>query len=491
MSLATSAIATWDLSGCDVQVRRLFLLANDLERTYELLRRDETRLAGWRGPAADAARPRLLCTATAASRLAAAVRRVADGIRSGLSSLADAVAAAAAPQSLSQHEEVIALVTVTDARMAAAVSLGGQSVGTASFDGPRLPPSGADPDDVTGWWTALPPDQRAVAMRSYAGQLGALAGLPSAARDAANRLELARLVAALRAERELLAARALSTIPPELNRMASVRQQLAVAENVARELAALARRGRPASLLTLDLNGYGRVAIGIGDLDRARHVAVVVPGMGQDAARGVGRTVELAGRLRDEAARVSTDDTAVVAWVGYAAPGWAQVPFPTRAWAGGRSLAADLRALASARTATGRDRPHLTVVGHSYGSTVVGAAATTTALPADDLVLLGSPGVLARRAADLGRPPGRVYVGEAPLDPVADLGAFGPDPGDRCFGATRMRADPGPGVPVWERLTGGDHSHYFDPDSESLRNIARVVVGRGGEVTRSDTGRGQ
>lgn len=97
MSLATSAIATWDLSGCDVQVRRLFLLANDLERTYELLRRDETRLAGWRGPAADAARPRLLCTATAASRLAAAVRRVADGIRSGLSSLADAVAAAAAP----------------------------------------------------------------------------------------------------------------------------------------------------------------------------------------------------------------------------------------------------------------------------------------------------------------------------------------------------------------------------------------------------------
>ena len=442
MSLATSTIATWDLFGCDVQVRRLFLLADELERTYELLQRDEARLAGWRGPAADAARPRLLCAATAASRLAAALRRVADGIRSGLTSLPDAVAAAAAPQSLAEREEVIALVTVTDARMATTVSLGGQSVGTASFDGPRLPPSGADPDDVTAWWTALPPHQRVAAVRSYAGQLGALAGLPSAVRDAAS---------------------------------------------VARELAALAGSGRPASLLTLDLNGHGRVAIGIGDLDRARHVAFVVPGMGQDAAGGVGRTVQLAGRLRDEAARVSTDDTAVVAWMGYAAPGWTQVRFPSRARTGGRALAADLRALASARTADGRDRPHLTVVGHSYGSTVVGAAATTTALRADDLVLLGSPGVLARRAADLGRLPGRVYVGEAPLDPVADLATFGPDPGDRCFGATRMRADPGRGIPLREQLTGGNHSHYFDPDSESLRNIARVVVGRGGEVTRSDT----
>ena len=38
-----------------------------------------------------------------------------------------------------------------------------------------------------------------------------------------------------------------------------------------------------------------------------------------------------------------------------------------------------------------------------------------------------------------------------------------------------------------DRLSGGDHSHYFDSGSESLRNITRVVVGRGAEVTLAGT----
>jgi hypothetical protein len=102
---------------------------------------------------------------------------------------------------------------------------------------------------------------------------------------------------------------------------------------------------------------------------------------------------------------------------------------------------------------------------------------------ADDLVLLGSPGVLAHRVDRLGLSGRRVYVGEAALDPVADLGAFGADPGDRGFGASRIRVDPRPGLP-WPDEVVAAHSHYFDPDSESLRNVARVVVGRGSDVTR-------
>jgi len=98
-------------------------------------------------------------------------------------------------------------------------------------------------------------------------------------------------------------------------------------------------------------------------------------------------------------------------------------------------------------------------------------------------VLLGSPGALADHVGELSRPLGHVFVGEATFDVVADMGVFGADPGDPGFGATRIRADPGPEVSWRERLSGGDHSHYFDSGSESLRNVARVVVGRASEVT--------
>jgi pimeloyl-ACP methyl ester carboxylesterase len=264
-----------------------------------------------------------------------------------------------------------------------------------------------------------------------------------------------------------------------LARHAVLRSMLAVAESVER---ALAGRRPPPRLLTLDLSGTGRVAIGLGDLDRARHVAVLVPGMGADAAHGTVGTVGRADHLLTEAGRQSAESTAVVAWIGYAAPGWQQVPFATRARMGGRLLAADLAALEAARTADGGDPAHVTLVGHSYGSTVIGAALLSGPRRADDLVLLGSPGVLADDVGELGLSGRRVYVGEAPFDPVADLGAFGADPGDAGFGATPVRADPAPGL-SWPARLAEAHSHYFDPGSESLRNVARVVVGHGAAVT--------
>ncbi len=36
---------------------------------------------------------------------------------------------------------------------------------------------------------------------------------------------------------------------------------------------------------------------------------------------------------------------------------------------------------------------HLTAMGHSYGSTVVGEAAKTGGLPGDDIIVQGSPGM--------------------------------------------------------------------------------------------------
>ncbi len=483
MSVGVELVRRWDVPACEVGVRRLFGIAADLDRAYERLHGVEAGLGGWRGPAAAQALPRIRRAVSTVSGLAAAVRQAADAVRGGLAGFAEVVRlAGGSPQSPAELAEVVAAATAVDRRVAAALA----AVAPPSLDrGFPMPASTWTPAEVAAWWTALAPDQRRLAIADWPAVVGGLAGLPAAVRDAANRLQLSRLLRSLRAERDRMWAAGFRAAPPELRWVADrVRSRLAIAEAVAR---VLSRSAPLARLLTLDLEGAGRVAIGLGDVDRARHVAVVVPGMGQDARHGIERTVANAERLRQQADRDSLAGTAVVAWVGYAAPGWAQVPFPTRALAGGRGLATDLRALAAGRTADGGDRPHLTVIGHSYGSTVVGAAATTQRLIADDLVLLGSPGAMAEHVDQLSVPRGRVFVGEAPYDLVADLGAFGADPGDVSFGATRIRAVPGPEVSWRDRLSGGDHSHYFDSGSESLRNITRVVVGRGAEVTLAGT----
>lgn len=463
--------AAWDVPACDRQVRRLAGLADDLEQ----IRRRVLSLPdglGWTGAAAGEARARIGQATSKVSTLVGLVRQAADAIWLGLPGFTEAVRLATTPaQDPSEAAEAVAFIRYVDGRTAAALAAVRPAAGPRS----TLPPAGAVPREVARWWAQLPPHLRDAAVARHPDVLGGLAGLPAAIRDAANRRVLARLLAELGRQR--------TDTDPDAPGRADLAARLGLAESVERQLGELDRSGTRATLLTLDLDGTGRVAIGVGDLDSARHVAVVVPGMGQDAGHGLDRTVQQAVRLRARAGVESAASTATVAWTGYAAPGLLQVPFAVRARTGGRLLAADLLALSSARQVAGVDPPHLTVVGHSYGSTVVGAAATAGRLPADELVLLGSPGVLADSADQLA-PPGHVWVGEARFDLVADLGAFGTDPGDEDFGATRIDAEPGPGVPLRERLTGGDHSHYYDPDSESLHNVARIVVGRGADATR-------
>ncbi len=469
----------WDAGRCDSSVRELFALAEDLDRAYGQLARTEAGLADWRGAAAERARPRLLRAAAQVSGLASRLRQAADAVRSGLAGVAEAARLAAVPaQSPREAAEATAVAEAVDRRIAAGLMELAVPVETS-------PVAGRTAADVARWWTALPPHLRRRALERWTAELAGLAGLPAGVRDAANRILLADLLRRLRTERELLAGRTGLRIPRQWARMVEVRSMLAVAEDVERTLADLAGERPPPQLLALDLTGAGRVAIGLGDVDRARHLAVLVPGMGTDAVHGVADTVRRAHRLAEQAGRESVESTAVVAWIGYAAPGWREVPFAARARTGGRLLAADVAALAAGRTADGGDRAHVTLVGHSYGSTVIGAAVRVRPRLADDLVLLGSPGVLAEDVTELGQPAGRVYVGEAPLDPVGDLGAFGADPGDRRFGAVRMRADTGP-LSWPARLAGGSHSGYFDPGSEAMRNAARVVAGRGPDVTRED-----
>lgn len=246
----------------------------------------------------------------------------------------------------------------------------------------------------------------------------------------------------------------------------------------------------PVLLLSYDpaaFGGRGRAAIAIGDPDTADNTTVLVPGAHSSVRDGYLTSPDGLNVYREAVRSDPARSNAVVVWMGYRAPDSLLDPSvaqPDSARAGGRRLAADVNALRAAHHGTG----HITVVGHSYGSTTVADAAAGLGMRADDVVLVGSPGTdLARSAKDF-RLPGHVYVGAASADPItrfagepqlpvpgtaATLG-LGPDPADDGYGSTRFKAEsPGPCSPM------ACHSSYFKPGTESLFSIGDIASGHG------------
>ncbi|VBA39766.1 hypothetical protein LAUMK136_03146 [Mycobacterium attenuatum] len=87
-------------------------------------------------------------------------------------------------------------------------------------------------------------------------------------------------------------------------------------------------------------------------------------------------------------------------------------------------LAADVNGLAV--THEGGTPSHVTVIGHSYGSTTVADAFANSGMRANDAVLIGCRGTdLAHSAADFHLNGGRVYVGAASTDAISWIGESG------------------------------------------------------------------
>jgi len=142
-------------------------------------------------------------------------------------------------------------------------------------------------------------------------------------------------------------------------------------------------------------DGDGRAAIAVGNLDTADDVAVLVPGMGTNAA-GITGDRALSVYNESRLASASGRSVAVLDWVGYDMPSGdpfsgdvVGVVTQHMARGGAAQLAADIAGLRAMR---GGDQPHLTVIGNSYGSTTTAIAASENGLAADDVVLTGSPG---------------------------------------------------------------------------------------------------
>lgn len=347
------------------------------------------------------------------------------------------------------------------------------------------PPSGGVLQ-VASWWAALLPGQRIAMIRRLPQLVGRLEGVPSADRDAANRtlLRLAQ-VATTAALASLHPPRARGR-GPGLAVLAARRRVLISRVDALRALdRTLTVPGR--RLLALDPLGDGRAIVALGDLERAQSIGVLVPGMGNEL-----------GDLPDVVADAGTvagaagPGTVTVAWLGYDSPRVRQVASSDLAVDGARQLDADIRGWHAARyVGPGSAGPQrLTLVGHSYGSLVVGLAAARGA-PVSDVAVVGSPGTAARRAGDLPEGSSHVWAARAKDDPirlvfdVPRLGGvpgrlglvhrwFGPDPSRPAFGGQRFLVGPG--------VTG--HVRYFEPGTTSVANLGRIVAGRYSDVSR-------
>ncbi|MEW1694876.1 alpha/beta hydrolase [Streptomyces sp. NPDC093249] len=216
-----------------------------------------------------------------------------------------------------------------------------------------------------------------------------------------------------------------------------------------------------ARVLAHDTRGRGQVALVYGDLARAEHVAVIVPGSDVDAAH-VRPLAAMAEALRG----ATGGRTAVIAWAGYTTPVGVGLDAATGRLA--EAGADRLTRFADGLAAVGAAEP--SVFCHSYGSVVCGLAAH--GLKAKDLVVLGSPGMRAENVGELGTS-ARVWAAKDPSDWIdrvpdvrlADLG-HGTDPTDPAFGARRVPADDARG-----------HGGYFAAGTSSLRAFAAIAEG--------------
>jgi hypothetical protein len=214
-------------------------------------------------------------------------------------------------------------------------------------------------------------------------------------------------------------------------------------------------------------------ALLFGDLDAAEHVAVVVPGVG-DGTNLCQDWIPDAINLYEAGA-----STAVVLWKGYDNP----VDVLAAAAAGSIECSDDLATAAYdltefITTLALEPGQSLTVIAHSFGSIVLGAALADAGLEVTDVVVAGSPGMTVDELRQLHLEQSHFFSEQAPGDAVAELGIFGASPTSPRFGGTRMSTNAPEHPPV------ASHSHYFDPGSVALENIVEVVTGQYDDVVR-------
>ncbi|MFI0009991.1 alpha/beta hydrolase [Streptomyces globisporus] len=391
---------------------------------------------------------------------------------------------------------------------------GVREAGKSYFDSLPEPPKDGTPKDNAAWWKGLSPEEQAAHLALNAAAVGALDGLPAETRDEANR----KVFAEKRSEFEL-ALKAIPAAPPKYTYVTTARGPARVytdeyvewndkysdrkmelegylkgMDQIQDRFDRTGVRGLPeAYLLGYDPVGHsdGKIILANGNPDTADHTAVYVPGTKANIEKiAEGADLGDLGRsemLWAESGKMAPDKSfSTITWLDYDAPDKVAGEATRGSYAedAGPTLRSFMEGNSAAHETSSGSPGHTTLIGHSYGTTVVGVAAQSDIGPvgdfgptpriADDVIAVGSPGMQADHAADLGIGAKNVWAMGGPYDDqivrqggrLVGLGDNLTIPTDERFGGNIMKSD------------SGDHGGFWDPESISLRNQAAVIAGK-------------
>jgi hypothetical protein len=232
----------------------------------------------------------------------------------------------------------------------------------------------------------------------------------------------------------------------------------------------------PRQFLYAEVEGQGRMIEVLGDLETAHNVVVLIPGMNNDLDK-VRAQMDRAQSLKQAVG----PRNAVVVWKDYDAPLGLEEAMSTQS---SRAAVPRLSRFEAGLDAVKAQYAKTTFIGNSYGSQVLGRGLMAGVDPRnpdgvtpDRAVLVGCPGIdeSVTSAAQITPPGTQLFVARAKGDYVSYLEKHGPDPAD-FPDVFRFETESGP-------IHVRGHMSYFELNSESFKNIARIGRGQLSAVT--------
>ena len=395
------------------------------------------------------------------------------------------------------------------------------------------------PQQRADYWSQQSDEQKKFLCDHYPDLIGNADGVEAWARDRANRLRLPKLKQAAQNEHDKIIfelqkgvhdpsryvdlQERLKTVQAQLNAYDAIEKAL----NLQNPTQCQEYR----SLLTLDVeNGRVLAAVAQGDVDHAKNVATVVPGIGTTVEESLQNEIKRGANLRSAAVaegNIDSKDVAVVSWLGYEAPpkfspdmnDLNKIATIDLADKGSNKLAGFLTGVNASRM-YGAGDANMTLLGHSYGSVVSGRATTKIADGVvDNEILFGSPGMGTYDPSEIHVPEGRRFVSGVPkgdwvqgasddrgayylglgiLAPPLIPAVIGAGSAAELYGVGQLGMDPmnhdSTFIPISSDATGSyayadglfdagsktvlrNHSVYMDPGTGTLRDMGRIVAG--------------
>ncbi|MGA5133236.1 alpha/beta hydrolase [Streptomyces olivoreticuli] len=397
-------------------------------------------------------------------------------------------------------------------------------------------PKGKSPKENAEWWAKRTQAEKDEYVALFPASIGALDGLPATVRDDANRMVLNETRIDIDRQLKELEGNEPKKREQKFNNITGLpiqgeeqttyqweqwakkkqilEEKLSGIKKIETRFAETGDGGLPrAYLLGFDTKGLGRAVIANGNPDTAEHTAVYVPGTTSRLSNATGDINKMTTLWRASNAMPGNPSVSTITWIGYDAPQSAMptqngdlIPDAVFTSYADKAAPALSKFLDGTRVAQGGPHAsHLTVVGHSYGTTAIGDTSIKHGLGADDIVSVASPGMLVGHADELDAPKGHVWseaastlkdqvplggklvglggdsnitpwISALPFGVVGEIGALASQnvPSDRDFGANIMQTD-----------SDGHGGYWKDKDAISVQNQAAVVTGNYGAVKRA------